>query len=263
MLTLQRFATNLRCASCVARVKPHLDRVPGLESWEVDTRSPEKTLTVSGAASAEDVREAVERGGFEVLRELGASEAAAVASAPAHHASHGRAESSGSASSVPEPSPTTYLPILMLGAYLVGVVGLVEVRAGAFAWERAMGTFMGAFFIAFSFFKMLNLRGFADAYRTYDIVAKRVPAYGYAYPFIELGLGVAYVLGAFPMATNIVTLVVMSVSSVGVIQSLMKKRRIQCACLGTVFNLPMSSVTLIEDGLMVVMAAAAIVSGGH
>jgi hypothetical protein len=48
-----------------------------------------------------------------------------------------------------------------------------------------------------------------------------------------------------------------------VIQSLLNKRKIRCACLGTVFNLPMSTVTLVEDGLMVAMAAFAILAGGH
>jgi hypothetical protein len=137
------------------------------------------------------------------------------------------------------------------------------VRAGGFVWGRAMGNFMGAFFLAFSFFKLLDLRGFADAYRGYDVVARRLPAYGYVYPFIELLLGAAYVTGFQPFATNLVTLVVMAVSSVGVIRSLLDKRAIRCACLGTVFNLPMSTVTLVEDGLMVAMAAAALVFGGH
>jgi hypothetical protein len=95
------------------------------------------------------------------------------------------------------------------------------------------------------------------------VVARRIPAYGYAYPFIELLLGAAYVTGFQPLATNLMTLVVMAVSSAGVIQSLLAKRTIRCACLGTVFNLPMSTVTLVEDGLMVAMAAAAVLAGGH
>jgi hypothetical protein len=142
-------------------------------------------------------------------------------------------------------------------------VALAEVRAGSFVWDRAMGNFMGAFFIAFSFFKLLDLRGFADSYSMYDVVARRVPAYGYVYPFIELLLGVAYVTGFQPFTTNLATLVVMGVSSIGVIQSLVNKQKIRCACLGTVFNLPMSTVTLVEDGLMIAMAAVAIFAGGH
>jgi hypothetical protein len=66
-----------------------------------------------------------------------------------------------------------------------------------------------------------------------------------------------------PTAVNLTTLVVMSVSSIGVIQSVLQKRKIRCACLGTVFNLPMSTVTLVEDGLMIAMAAAALLGIGH
>jgi hypothetical protein len=35
---------------------------------------------------------------------------------------------------------------------------------------------MGRFFVAFSFFKLLSLRGFVDAYRTYDVVARPMRA---------------------------------------------------------------------------------------
>jgi hypothetical protein len=99
-----------------------------------------------------------------------------------------------------------------------------------------------------------------DAYQTYDVLARPVRAYGYLYPFIELGLGVAFLLRLAPVATNIVTLVVMVVSAVGVTQALLQKRRIQCACLGTVFNLPMTKVTFVEDALMAGMALVMLVA---
>ncbi|HQR44012.1 MAG TPA: copper chaperone, partial [Gemmatales bacterium] len=100
-----------------------------------------------------------------------------------------------------------------------------------------------------------NLQKFADAYRTYDVVARRSRLYGLAYPFIELGLGIAYILHWQPVIVNVITLVVMGVSTIGVVQSLLARKTIQCACLGTVFNLPMSSITLVEDLLMVSMSA--------
>ena len=78
--------------------------------------------------------------------------------------------------------------------------------------------------------------------------------FGYLYPFIELGLGVAYLTGLLPIVTNAITLVIMLIGILGVSQALLAKRKIQCACLGTVFNLPMSKVTFIEDGLMAIMA---------
>ena len=274
MTTTRRFRTNLRCGSCLAAVKPHLDREPGVTRWEVDLASPDKTLTVEGDAAPEAVKAAVAGGGFRVLDEVPPSPPPAVApeppavpvAAPAadpHAGAYTGSHPGSHGGSPADPASASYYPLLLLGAFLVGTVALAEVRAGAFDWGRAMGNFMGAFFLAFSFFKLLDLRGFADAYRTYDVVAKRVPAYGYVYPFVELLLGVAYVTGFAPLATNMVTLVVMAVSSIGVIRSLLDKRKIRCACLGTVFNLPMSTVTLVEDGLMVAMAAAALVAGGH
>ena len=255
--TTRRFKTNLRCGSCVSAVREHLDRQPGVTRWEVDLASPDRTLTVEGDAAPEAVKAAVADGGFKVLGEIETQPAPVPAPAPttAHETTaHEHTDA------IPG---TTYYPLLLLGTFLVGVVALAEVRAGHFAWERAMGNFMGAFFLAFSFFKLLDLRGFADTYRTYDVVARRVPAYGYVYPFIELLLGVAYVTRFAPPATNVVTLVIMAVSSIGVIQSLLDKRKIRCACLGTVFNLPMSTVTLVEDGLMIAMAAVAVFAGGH
>ena len=83
----------------------------------------------------------------------------------------------------------------------------------------------------------------------------RSRAYALAYPFIELALGVAYLASLWPVATNAVTLAVMVVGTAGVVQSLLARRKIRCACLGAVFNLPMSTVTILEDVLMAGMAA--------
>ena len=56
-----------------------------------------------------------------------------------------------------------------------------------------------------------------------------------------------------------ITVFVMDVSVIGVILAVSEKRRIQCACLGTVFNLPMSVVTIIEDLGMAAMALISLV----
>ena len=46
----------------------------------------------------------------------------------------------------------------------------------------------------------------------------------------------------------------MIVSSIGVTKELAQGRKITCACLGAVFKIPMTYVTLLEDVLMAVMA---------
>jgi hypothetical protein len=54
---------------------------------------------------------------------------------------------------------------------------------------------------------------------------------------------------------HVFTLLLMLMSAVGVAVELHKGKEIVCACLGAVFNIPMTYVTLLEDLLMAAMAA--------
>jgi cation transport ATPase len=149
----------------------------------------------------------------------------------------------------------TYQPLLLIVGYILMTSLAINLSQSDFDAERWMMHFMAGFFLVFSFFKMLNIRAFANSYAMYDLLAMRSKAYGFIYPFIELTLGLAYLLAFEPQITNIVTVIVMSFSSLGVIRSVMNKQKIRCACLGTVFELPMSTITIIEDLLMAGMAA--------
>jgi copper chaperone CopZ len=148
----------------------------------------------------------------------------------------------------------TYKPILLIFFYIILVTTLVQTQNTKFDFMEAMRHFMSGFFLIFSFFKLLNLKGFAESYVMYDVLAKQIPVWAYLYVFIELGLGIAFLINFNPIATNLITVVVMSVSIIGVLQSVLNKKKIQCACLGAVFNLPMSTVTIIEDALMIAMS---------
>lgn len=145
----------------------------------------------------------------------------------------------------------TYKPLFILFIYIISI----SVLFADGGWMAFMRIFMAGFFLSFSFFKLINLRAFAESYAMYDIVAKKFNVWGYIYAFIELVLGLAFAINFEPVLTNTVTLVVMSISIIGVIQSVVNKKQIRCACLGAVFNLPMSSITIIEDALMIVMSA--------
>jgi hypothetical protein len=149
----------------------------------------------------------------------------------------------------------TYKPVIIIFAYIT----VLSVIGAGSDWKLFMNLFMGGFFIAFSFFKMLDLGAFAESYSMYDIVARRFKSWGYIYAFTELILGLAYLLHFYPLITNSITFIIMIVSIIGVLQSVLNKRKIQCACLGAVFNLPMSTVTIIEDALMIFMSGAMLV----
>lgn len=242
-----QYKTSLRCGACIAKLKPYLDETPCVVGWEVDLASPDKLLKIDGDLRPQEVIEIVSRAGYQVLDEVAANSSV----------------TSVATSSTNPDFTTTYFPLVLLVSFLLGIVAIVELRTGSFSSSRAMGNFMGAIFVAFSFFKLLDLPGFAESFRTYDVVVQRFPVYGYAYPFIELILGIAYILDSHSFATNLFTVVVMSVSSIGVILSLLNKRTIRCVCLGTIFILPMSTVTLVENGLMLCMAAVALLAGGR
>lgn len=148
----------------------------------------------------------------------------------------------------------TYFPLLLIVTFISSISAIAAYHHSGIHWMQWMNNFMAGFFLVFSFFKFLNLKGFANSYAMYDVVAKKIPAYGFAYPFIELGLGVLYLINFNPQFTNIATVIIMGISIIGVIESNINKRKIKCACLGAVFNLPMSTVTIIEDAVMIAMA---------
>lgn len=148
----------------------------------------------------------------------------------------------------------TYRPILLVFGYIFGITLVIQLSLDEINYMSWMRHFMAGFFLVFSLFKMLDLRGFANSYQMYDIIAKRWPVWGYIYAFIELLLGIAFLIGYNLLYTNVMTLIVMTVSIIGVLQSVAKKRQIQCACLGAIFDLPMSTVTIIEDLLMIAMS---------
>jgi len=153
----------------------------------------------------------------------------------------------------------TYKPVLLIFVYISVITVLIQLPQNNFDLMIWMQHFMAGFFLVFSFFKLLNLKGFAESYKMYDVIAKVLPVWGYMYAFIELGLGLAYLVNFRPELVNISTFLVMSVSLIGVLQSLLSKKQIRCACLGAVFNLPMSTITIVEDSLMIIMSGLMII----
>ena len=114
--------------------------------------------------------------------------------------------------------------------------------------------FMGLFYVVFSFFKLLDLKGFLKSFQMYDPLAKKVLTYGWIYPFIEVILGIMLLNRLQIQFALITTIVILGVTTIGVIKTLLNKKSIQCACLGTALKLPMTMATFIENSMMLVMA---------
>ncbi len=152
-----------------------------------------------------------------------------------------------------------YKPLIVIVCLISLVTIAVAARdfsvAGYVDTSSAMMNFMAGFFLVFSGLKLMDIAGFARGYGMYDLLAAKVPAYGYVYPLLELALGLAYLTRFQMHTTNVVTLVLMTFSALGVARSLVQKKQFQCACLGTLLKVPLTKVALIEDLLMAVMAA--------
>lgn len=144
----------------------------------------------------------------------------------------------------------TYRPVLLI----VGYAALIGILVGDTAFD-AMRIFMAGYFLAFSFFKFLNVEGFAMTYARYNLLAMRWPAYGRVYPFIELALGLGYALNIAPIALNWATFALSIFAGIGVLRAVQQKKVLRCACLGSTLALPVGTVTLIEDFGMAAMAA--------
>ncbi|WP_343909396.1 heavy-metal-associated domain-containing protein [Aquimarina litoralis] len=139
---------------------------------------------------------------------------------------------------------------------ILGYITMASVLLNYKQWDtdNFMMDFMGLFYIVFSFFKLLDLSGFAKSFAMYDPLANKLSSYAWIYPFIEIGLGLMFLMRFNIPIALLVTIVVLGITTFGVTKVLMDKKSIQCACLGTALKLPMTKATFIENAIMLVMA---------
>lgn len=53
---------------CVAKVTPHLNELVGENKWSVDVTNPAKVLTIDAEVSEAQIKEAVQKAGFNADR---------------------------------------------------------------------------------------------------------------------------------------------------------------------------------------------------
>lgn len=143
-----------------------------------------------------------------------------------------------------------YLPV----GVIVLISFLMAIATHHHDAHRIMAGFMGYFFVIFSMFKFFDLKGFVHGFQMYDIPTQKDVRYAYAYPFVELGLGLGYLSGIAPFLVNLIAFVVMSISAYGVIKAMLEGLDVRCACLGTTLNVPLSTVSILENVGMGLMA---------
>jgi len=238
--------SGMTCSGCQAKVQGLLSKVPEVKRVDIDLEHGQATIEMNRHIATSELQAA--------LKDYPKYQLTGIPYEPHQPTTH-ETHSSTADEEAPKSWLSTYKPILLIATYIT-VVTLMTANGDLMRW---MPQFMAAFFLTFSFFKMLDLAAFADSYSMYDIIAGRWRGWGFIYPFVEAALGVAYLAGFNPLITNAAAFIIMSLSIIGVLRSVLNKRKIKCACLGAVFNLPMSTITIIEDGLMIAMSAYSLI----
>ena len=241
-MTKEYIITGMTCKGCLAKVKTTINSFPSILEVGLQLVYPQAKITSEPSLNLEEINLALRKSGNYTITDT--VQQREPISAPLLNGNY----------SFSENSIDTYFPLLLIIGFISGISILIQYPFIHFSPMLWMRHFMAGFFLVFSFFKLLNLSGFANAYRMYDIVADKWKFWGYLYPFVELMLGILYLINIVPFYVNLTTVIVLGVSSVGVIKSNLKKEQIKCACLGDVFQLPMSTVTIFEDLSMVLMA---------
>jgi hypothetical protein len=149
---------------------------------------------------------------------------------------------------------TDYAPVfIVFGAAFAAALALWSYGA------YFMPALMGMVLFVFATFKLVNIAGFAKGLQKYDPLAGRYAAFGFAVPFLEMGLALVYLGGAAGFVTHVLLLLYALYNAVTVRLALRRGLDVRCACLGTALNLPLSSVTFYENVFMAIMAVGMIV----
>lgn len=230
----------MTCGGCKASVEKHLLDLKEISEVEITLKNKEVVITMGNPIEASELQKALPSKYKVSLIE-------------------NNFVSKALSNSEDEKSKLQQLkPLILILFYITTASVLLNYQN----WDRneIMLDFMGLFYIVFSFFKLLDLKGFSESFKMYDPLASRISIYGWMYPFIEVVLGLMFLMHFGVETALVITLIVLGITTIGVAKSLLDKKSIRCACLGTALKLPMTEATFIENAVMIVMAILLLVS---
>ncbi|HZW62495.1 MAG TPA: MauE/DoxX family redox-associated membrane protein [Flavobacteriaceae bacterium] len=225
--------TGMTCNNCKAKVEDALKNIPAVEAVSVNLENSQVEISMNTHIATQVLQKAL----------------------PEKYTIKEKEEKNifSQADENQEKSELKQLfPLFLIFGYIIIASGLLNYKS--WNWEAFMLDFMGLFYIIFSFFKLLDLKGFPESFRMYDPLAKVMPVYAWIYPFIEVVLGLMFLMRFQVNYALLLTLFILGMTTIGVTKVLWSKKSIQCACLGTALKLPMTKATFIENSIMIVMA---------
>ncbi|HEY0601246.1 glutaredoxin [Brevundimonas sp.] len=156
---------------------------------------------------------------------------------------------------VPEPGATSYTPVLVVFAAAALIALAIDWLSMGAISTMVLPNFIAAAMILLAMLKLQDVEKFSTMFLNYDLLAQRWPAYGYIYPFAELGAGVLMLAGALTWLSAPVALFIGGVGAVSVFKAVyIDRRELKCACVGGSSNVPLGFVSLTENLMMIAMA---------
>ena len=227
--------TGMTCSGCKASVEKAIQSIDSVTNVSVNLEQSEAVVSMTNHISIKTLQDALSDK-FQIFEANTSKNLFDTIDIPENNSSQLR----------------QLFPLFLIFGYIITIAILLNIRA----WETSnfMLDFMGLFYFVFSFFKFLDLKGFSESFKMYDPLAKVVPKYGVVYPFIELGLGLLFITRVQIPLALIITIIILGITTFGVTKTLLDKKSIQCACLGTTLKLPMTRATFIENSIMIIMA---------
>lgn len=154
----------------------------------------------------------------------------------------------------------TYAPLLVVFVIIVAyAVGMAVWGSGAATILSFIRDAMTAFFVVFGVLEVITLSSFSKLFASYDPIAKRVPGYAVLYPFLLVAFGVLMFFHIGVAVIAALTIIIFGSQTYGIIPLIRRGERVQCACIGTAFALPLSWVTVAENIGMIGMAAVMLI----
>jgi hypothetical protein len=154
---------------------------------------------------------------------------------------------------VAEPSLKENLKLVGIFVFLLTAATIMGTLDGfnLLEWIR---WFMGGFMIIFGGLKLVGIEVFIKVFPLYDVIARKVPIYKYLFSLIQVFIGLLYLLGSMSYARDITTVLIGLSGFIGMTKIVSRKGHVKLSYLGTIIKLRFSTVTLIENGVMVVLA---------
>lgn len=228
--------TGMTCSGCQAGVEKKLSAVEGVKDVSVNLERGEAEIEMENHIALSTFQKALPDK-YSILEKLKVSVTEPLTNE--------------------KPEWRQLFPLFLIFGYIT--IASILLNVNPFDSSGFMLDFMGLFYIVFSFFKMLDLKGFPDSFRMYDPLAKKIPLYASVYPFIETLLGLFFLMRFQIEFSLIATIIILGLTTIGVTKVLLDKKSIQCACLGTALKLPMTKATFIENSIMILMAITMII----